>query len=357
MKRIIILLSALTLACASANAQYKPISYESPSPVQIVQIDEVENSTIVYFTYTSEKDNVFASWNDDASYVNIPGTFKKYKAKTLVGIAAGSAGEQSYIAKAGDRFNFAIEFEKFPLDTPFDLVEDIESGTGFNFSSVTIDTSEKSELMPVDDFLAFASVPVTGSFYSDGNQMRYWRDGGLVMTMHFMTTEEYGKLFKIYLEVANNSGRPVDLITDNIKVVAENSVTSKIFDVPLLSYNDFDQKVVNNLGWYSSPASRLSDNMRWQANIQSRRGNSNTALAFGTLSLIASMADMQNARNYQEALDEERQKVTSNYLLSNTLQDGAVYGGFVAVKDRRPDLYHITLKIGKKEYKWTCKYR
>ena len=357
MKRSITLLLALTLGCAGANAQYRSLSYEGPSDVKIVQIDEVENSTVVYFTFTAPKGNLFASWNDETSYVNIAGAYKKYKAKTVVGIARSSDNENSYMDKAGESFNFAIEFEKFPLDSPFDLIEDSESSTGFNFSKVTVNTAQKADLIPADDFLAYASVPVTGTYYTDGQQMRYWRDGGLVMTMHFVTSEEYGKLFKIYLEVANNTGRPVDLITSNIKVSAENTANGKITEVPLLSYNDIDQKVVNNLGWYSSPSSRLSDDLRWRANSKSRDGDDGMALAYGTLSLIASMADAQNAENYQAALDDERANATSNYLRSNTMQDGAVYGGFVAVKDRKPNIYNITFKIGKKEYKSTCRYR
>ena len=357
MKRIITTLLALALGCAAANAQYNSVSFETSEPLKIVQIDELENSVIVFFTYTAQKDGGFCNWNDSDSYVTVAGSYTKYKVLSVAGIPTDSIGGHSYFRKAGDRLNFAVEFEKFPLDGPFEIIETTNSERAFNFSSVTVNKAEKTHPMPVQDFLDFTSIPVTGTYYDDGDQMRYWSEGGITMTMHFVESNEYGKLFKIYLEVVNDSGRPVDLITSNIKVTAEKK--GRTTNATVLSFNDFDQRVVNNLGWSSTsstPASRLSDDMRWRSNRLSREGDQGAAVAFGALSLLATVADGQHVNNIQNELNAERDRAVSNYLLSNTLKDGSVYGGFVAVKDTNPEFYHITLKIAGKEYFWHCQY-
>lgn len=357
MKRVLISILALaTIGAASASAQYKSVSYDTQSPVKIVQIDEGEFSNIVFFTATATKDESYLDYNDETAYVAVQGEYKKYKPKAIAGIGIESDNVQSMIRKAGDQFNFAVEFEKFPLDGTFSIFENEENANAFNFSNVKVDKSVKGSKIPVEDFLDYATAPRTGLYYEEGSSLRYWSEKGLVMTAHFVTSNEYGKLFKIYLEIANDTGRSIDFITDNISVTAELR-SGRTLDVPLLSYNDFDRKVVNNLGWYSSstPQSRLSDSFRWMANDKSRQGDTGAAAAFGAISLLAAVSNSQNEVNFQRALENERESVTSCYLLSNTLKDGVVYGGFVAVKDRNDIVkYNVTVKVGKKEFKWQC---
>ena len=357
MKRIVLLIVALVaLSVVSASAQYRSMTYECSQPLRIVQIDEGENSVIVYFTFTAPRENYYIKYLDDDCYVKQTGGFKKYKPLAIAGIGLDSDHMQSMVRKAGGEMNFAVEFEKFPLDKPFDIIESDEGNYSFNFFGVTVDKSVVCDKMLVEDFLAYAPAPRTGVFYEDGSNMRFWSEDGLVITAHFVTSDEYGKLFKIYMEIANDTGRSIDFITSNISVTAEYK-TGMQKDVKVLSYNDFDTKVVNTLGWYSNstPQSRLSDSFRYMANDRGRNGDTGGAAAFGAISLLAAAANAQNEANFRQALQNERESAVSSYLLSNTLKNGAVYGGFVAVKDNNSvSAYHIKLKIGKKEYLWDC---
>lgn len=348
----IIALSMTTIV----SAQYCSLTFDTKCNSKIVQIDQFEESTLVFFTYKSDEDETYARINDDDLTVKVPGSLKKYKVKTVAGIGLESDNSDSYARKAGDELNYVIEFEKFPIDKPFEIIEGDDDANDFNFRNITVNTELHGEMMPVDDFLAYATMPLTGIYYDEGSHLKYWSENGLVITVHFVTSNEYGNLFKIYLEVVNNTGRTVDLITNKIAVTAENTKNGKITEVPLLSFNDFDTKVVNNLGWYSSPTSRASDELRWMSRRSSNNDDTGAAIAFGALSILASAADAQNYENYTRAVNQEREEAVSNYLKSNTLQPGATYGGFVAVKDRKPDKYHVTVTIAKKEYKWTCDY-
>ena len=359
MKKIILTAAVLLVSAFSAMAQYNSISFVTTTPARLVQIDEGEDSNILYFTYTAKKDMALLCYNAETAFVRIPGTYKKYKCKDIAGIGDCSADVISMVRKQGGELNFAIEFEKFPLDRPFDIMEGEEGENLFNFTSVCVDMEKKGEIMPADDFLAYATAPRTGHFYNDGSSMRYWSENGLVMTMHCATSSDYGRFFKIYLEVANNTGRAVDFITSNITVQAVKGET-RVTEAKVLSYGDFDTKVVNTLGWRSAPstpASTLSDQFRWMAKDQANSGSVGAAALFGVISLAASATvNSQDEANFQKALEGERDRAVSNYLRSNTLQNGVVYGGFVAVKDTRPDQYNVTVKISNKEYSWTFNY-
>lgn len=354
MRKLIIAAAAMLLSIA-ASAQYYNVRYETGCQSEIVQIDQYDESTLVYFTYTSGKDNQYCYLNDETSYVAVPGIYKKFKVKSITGIGITSAKTSTMVRHDGDKLNFVIEFEKFPIDKPFKLIENDKNREAFNFTDVTVDESMTTSLINPDDFLDFAGAPMTGTYYDGGSQMRFWSEDGLMMTAHFVTSDEFGKIFKIYLEIVNNTGRTVDFVTTNIKVSGEYIKSGKTFDAPVLSYNDFDKKVVNNLGWStpSTPASRLSDDLRW---MSKRSDNSTgTTIALSALSLLAAASDQDNVKTYQQAMADERARVTGQYLKSNTLQDGDVYGGFVAVKNNRvPDRYRITVTIGDRDYVWLC---
>lgn len=354
MKKIILTAFA-ALACLSAGAQYTSVSFTKEvsrwADYKIIQIDQVDGHNIIYFERSAKigscKSNVEAS-----TCVKIPGQSKPVKIKSVLNYALDSDNVWAYIGKPGEINYYAMVFDEFPLDQPFDILSKYRGVP--EYADVTVNLDEKSEL--IDPEALFEEYPVVyrGEYYDDGTQMAYCSQNGLTVTAHFAYTNDYGRLFQVYFELANDSGRPVDFRTEDITVTHIHNKTGRKTECKVLSFDDFDAKVVSNLGWYSAGSAASSNAGRFATMSQAsaNRNDTGASIAYGLLSILSSVTAKDGIEQQNRALEEERDRTVKNYLKSNTIPDGGVYGGFIAVKYPSKDDFEIELSIAKSKFHW-----
>ena len=354
MKKTVISIIA-ALACISASAQYTSVSFTRPesqwADMQIIQIDQIDGHNIIYFERTAKKGHCQSNI-EETTCVKLPGQAKPLKIKSVLNYALDSDDVWAYIANPGDVNYFAMVFDEFPLDQPFDILQKYKGDV--EYGNVTVDLNAKSETIDLEEFFADCPVVYRGIYYDDGTQMSYCSQNGITVTAHFLYTNDYGRLFQVYFEIANNSGKPVDFRTDNITVTHIHSKTGRETECKVLSFNDFDSKVVNNLGWRStgSASDSNADRFATMSQASANRNETGASIAYGLLSILSSVAAKDEIEQQNRALEEERDRTVKNYLKSNTIPDGGVYGGFIAVKYPSKDDFSIDLKIAKSNFNW-----
>ena len=61
-------------------------------------------------------------------------------------IADESMIEYSILEKGAAQLNFILEFEQFPLDGPFDIMDDVSDGNSLEFTDIKVDTQSMREV-------------------------------------------------------------------------------------------------------------------------------------------------------------------------------------------------------------------
>lgn len=350
MKKISIVLLALAIS-VSAHAQYSKIDAAPDEGKrtrdEIIQIDQVEGKTVIYFEKTVMEP--CTSWASDYECIRIAGEKKVRKVKTSLNIPLGGSDCKLYFPECCTHY-YALVFDEFPLDQPFDIVD--KKDNSVDFENVTVDTSVTTEKIDAESLFEETPMTVRGDYYDDGSQMTYFSRQGLTVTMHAAYNNDYGKLMKLYFEVANETGHNVDFRTDKISVVNVNKKTNRESHLKLLSFGDFDQKVVNNLGWSSSPdyASRQFSSLSQRSAYKDDVGG---AVAYGLLSIVSSAAVKDEVARHNEALNAERDRAVNSYMKSNTIPNEETYGGFVAFKYTNRDKFIVKLELDGFTYTWT----
>lgn len=356
MKRII--LTTILAACSILNghAQYKDFKYDSNSDFKLVQIDQYDDATMFFFTVTSKEGRDRFTVNDNTK-ITIDGAYKTYKLVGTGNIPFTSENCVAYLPKAGDSLNLILQFDKLPLDKPFSMVENPNEKSGhiFNFSNITINTAAQSEKIDVDDFLSFTDYIKSERYNQNGQQYMLYDINGLSVATHL--GEEFSgftRIGKFDIVVTNDSGRPVVLSSDNIKVTAMKSEKKGYEELPLWDVATYDSFVASNnataVGNYSHDinpiASTISDYRRTRVSSDDLKGQ----ILLGSLEVIARASKQSEVDEYAEALERNRRNLWNNYLQTTSIENGETYGGFVTFKDKQYKKYVVTVTVGGNTY-------
>ena len=142
------------LVGVSAKAQFNKVSVEkSPEDLTIYQVDDRENSTMVYIKIIGQKDNITNIYEN--TYARIKGSYKQYHLLNSINMPINSNAEQHFMIYERDNqvHCFALEFEKLPKGVTFDVIENenpSQNSKPYNFYGITPDTTQIVEYVNLD---------------------------------------------------------------------------------------------------------------------------------------------------------------------------------------------------------------
>ena len=198
MKKTVRLFAAFIFAIITMNAyaQFTNISVDNkPSSMEIVQIDNRENSTLVFIKYTRENEAIAWMNINEKTIAKTKGSNREYHLINSINLPISS--ESEFKSMQFDRPNqehaFVLEFEKLPDVCNFDIYEDINSSTAFNFIGVNADTVPKKEMMNIDDFISPYPVKELGQYAENGQVITYIKYKGIIICTVAQAIKQYGK--------------------------------------------------------------------------------------------------------------------------------------------------------------------
>lgn len=396
-------LSLFMVMAAHISAQFKVTMANSNDPnIRFVSAINTEESTFLYVTKTSTQE----SETFTCGKLNATSGYKKFKMKNCYNIPKYNEAEPAYVVldKPGQTHNFMIEFEKLPMNTTFDIIEEVEGGQPWTFSGVKIDTLSRMEFIDPNDFIGATPAKTFGNYASKGTVYTYYLNNGIVLTAHFAKGKNYGKYYQVYLDIINNTDHSIAFNITNVE--AQGYTIKKevptYFALETLSADEYDKKVRNRQAWNSffnawgqaSAANNAGTTTVNTSTTTSSYGsshtsggysggsvsaaaavgtggaavgvgasayagrsysdtyssnttttNSSTVIHDGAIQYMAQQQAAQNIAAYDEALAYDRANLWENYLKVNTIKSGEAYGGFFNIKYKKADGLVIKIKI------------
>lgn len=236
MKKFIFLLALLVCASNVCLAQYSKIQVAEKNTkyLELENIAETENSTLLYFTITCNQES---------------GNYYFIKHKTTI-VKTQNAGNRKLLQvynipvyneaetvgvrldKVGQKHHFILEFEKIPLDSPFDFIEDPKSESAWTMRGISVDTTVATS--PIDPVAFVNETPqkIYGQYADRGTMCQYFINEGVVLTANFEKNKEYGKYYRMNLNIINHTGHSIAFNMDKVNVHGE--------DTDILYYTDGD---------------------------------------------------------------------------------------------------------------------
>ena len=334
----------------SAFAQYRLASGTLPSGLELIQADTTDSGTVrMYFEWTAEQDNYGFDIDDDA-FVAIPGSFKRYKLVGAGNIPYTSDGSYAVALKAGDSIRFLLDFEAFPLDKPFCFSEESENDSNISCDELTLENGSLP-LLDADEFVRSKPSLLKGEFSEEGTTYSFWNYDGLALVANFVKTTDDTHLFYIYLSIANNSGRSVEIDPASIKVEFENKAGRrtplKVFDAKgyqkrMETENFFNKMLVvaNVIGTIESVGNTLTGGQFF---------NNSPLFDSPVSNYIGLMNSQDNLKKFTKMMNEMQQE----YMTATTVENRGWYGGFLCLNEKKNGLYQITVPLMDRNFTFT----
>ncbi len=350
MKKLTLILIMLT-GIATASAQYNNITYNTQCDVKLVQIDQKDNLTYLFFSYKDKHANsVFVS---SEIKIKSPGSYRPYKLKDYKNITTEKdSGSKVDLSKSGHALNFVLIFDKFPLDKEFSICESDENDAEkLNFTNVSVNTSSTVEFMNINDFIAKTPIVANGeSKQVDGVVTKCVQDGGLSINATNSFVKEYGRYQRFFLDFKNNTGHDVDLKASDVSVSARYA-DGDVEQMDIIKLKEVISKINSeevlseliSIGTLAASAYTIGA-VVGGGNITTDTWYNNTS---------STMFDVNNAAHMFLRSDPEKYKdVLKKYYLTDTsIKNGAIHGCMFNVKDKKKiEQMIIKLKINGKEH-------
>ncbi|WP_445383643.1 hypothetical protein [Robiginitalea sp. IMCC43444] len=371
---------ALYLLPSNLSSQYdslviaKPYFLDDVQPLEIVQIDFREESTLVHFTLTN--------YSALGSYYQLSRDFilsdketnLYYKLLNSYNLPLDNVNEFGYLEDYGEELNFTLEFEKVPENlTLFDLIEDREDDNSIIIRGIKIEKSSKREgFLDLNSFLNSTPLKRINYYYSEGEIVQYQHDPkGLNLAAAIEIDKTYGKYFQVDLSIQNLTGRYITIIPEEIRAYYVDEFGKDFINwTNVLSHEKYMRKVKNRQSWNSIFISFM------EGAAASTAGYSNTTAytkSFGyngarytsgnsistseTYDASAAYLAQQQAKNNVSNLVENQYQVRNTlnegYLKRNTLTNETEYIGFINIPySKKIKVLKVMIPIDGDEYEF-----
>ena len=347
-----LLLTVLSLAAAlMASAQYKVSSVDSAfSPeFELKYVLEADNSTIIYGSFTSSRahriffDRELSVLQNDVRYkvrngVNLP-VFDEANQMTAV------------FREAGEKVNFIVEFEKFPLHDGFDIVENDkprEGGVYLNVYGVHLEPMELERFPDFDKFVDSYPPVLSGKYVENGSTHQYYMKGDVYISCQCTDVDDgflEPKYKRFYIEVNNDSDRGVLFSFDDTYVQGHRTVGGKQQDKYFTKYTpeSFDDYMAQN---DYEEARRAVGGMKdvGSALRTESYNKSNSEWANLGFKVLGNLADEIAERNISQYL-AEHPKSRPSALRSQSLKPGESVCGYLAFKSQKADSFTLHIPM------------
>ena len=288
--------------------------------------------------------------------------------------------------KEGQEHYFALEFEKVPETSSFDIIENESSEYAFNFYGVQIDTLVKKDYVDLDKMVEdFPIQKEIGAYLKNNVIIQYAKAKGIILTMYIQAVKQYGKYFTVNMDLQNFSGKSILFALNKISAegyVVKDGQISKTIPLEILSSYEYDKKVANKQAWsnfwVALGEGMAASNAGYSSSTTTYNGNSHTsayASAYGyagntygyanaygsaytttygkahteSYNGAAAYAAQQNARanveRHAAGQYEIRQQLNEGYVKDNTIQNQVEYSGFFNIKYKKIDHIKIDFVI------------
>ena len=387
MRRIVLLL-VIALSHTVVMAQYANIRIvKEPSCLKILQVDFRESSTLVYIKAVSPSNDYRANIGEK-TFIRVKGSNKQYPLINSINMPIGSEAEEHRMIfdNEGQEHYFALEFEKVPETSSFDIIENESSEYAFNFYGVQIDTLVKKDYVDLDKMVEdYPIQKEIGAYLKNNVIIQYAKAKGIILTMYIQAVKQYGKYFTVNMDLQNFSGKSILFALNKISAegyVVKDGQISKTIPLEILSSYEYDKKVANKQAWsnfwVALGEGMAASNAGYSSSTTTYNGNSHTsayASAYGyagntygyanaygsaytttygkahteSYNGAAAYAAQQNARanveRHAAGQYEIRQQLNEGYVKNNTIQNQVEYSGFFNIKYKKIDHIKIDFVI------------
>ena len=360
--------------------------------MEIVQIDNRENSTLVFIKYTRENEAIAWMNINEKTIAKTKGSNREYHLINSINlpISSESGFKSMQFDPPNQEHAFVLEFEKLPDVCNFDIYEDINSSTAFNFIGVNADTVPKKEMMNIDDFISPYPVKELGQYAENGQVITYIKYKGIIISTVAQAIKQYGKYICINMNIKNLSGKSILFNPTTIQAKGYRRKTNEFFDMQVLSAREYDKTVARKQSWNNfwvalgqsmaaSSAGYSSSNTTYSgasftsgsAHASGYVGNTyGYANAYGTAytttygrshtttynGAAAYAAQQQAAANYSSYANGQysiREQLNEGYVKMNTIRNEVEYCGYFNIKYKKLDNLVMTMFIDGDKFEFT----
>ena len=360
--------------------------------MNVVQIDNRENSTLVFIEYTRENEGITWMNIHEKTFARVHGSNREYHLINSINLPINTESENKYMLfdKIGQKHAFVLEFEKIPDVSGFNIIENESEENAFNFYGIRTDTTNVSSYRNLDDFVSPYPVKEMGRYADNGNIITYIKYKGIIITTLPQAVKQYGKYYTINLNIQNLSGRSI--LFDPSKIYAKGWTQKKneMFDMEVLSASEYDKKVANKQAWnnfwvalgegmaasqagqssstttysgssYTSGSAHASGyvgNTYGYANAYGSAyatayGQSHTTSYNGASAYAAQQQANANYNAYANSQYEIREKLSDGYIKLNTIRNEVEFSGYFNIKYKKLDHLIVTMIVDGETFEFT----
>lgn len=363
MKKSFVITIIMCLASIAASAQWKVESVVSGEPnTKLLQVLETDKSVLVYATFERECEEVAETNLDRNIHVKVNGL--KYKILNSVNLPIQDDSENLHavLEKGKNEINFVMEFEKFPVEGGFDIIEGTEEGAcHYNFHGVTVCRIDSTQLIDTDRFLDSGTPVLSGKNVRGGTDYLYLIRNGVCITCNAVVMK--GDWFSsddllFYVDIVNNSDHGILFDFDKVRVRGlkkkkekwEEKMWTKFTPESYDSYlarQDYDEaryktsSVLDEIG-------RQIDRDKIHTNV-----NSWERIGLDALGAINQHAIDNRIEEYMKAHPKDRPKA----LRSESIKPGDSIHGYIASQKKKADKSKLTIPIDNYDFSFEFRFK
>jgi hypothetical protein len=394
----------ILLITTKVVAQYRNLTFQDTknSSFRIIQIDFMENSTLIHFQYSNNEPFKFLCL-DENIYVQDRRTLRKYNLINSINLPTCS--KKHLFDGPNQLLNFTLEFEYFPPTIgDFDILENNEKG--INFYGVRIDTLVKSkEFLDIQSIIDKTPINEYSYYFEDGNLIQCYNHQGLYISVAMYYDKGYGRYYQANVLLQNMTGKDITIYPDSVyaKFYIATKEKKQIHIITLtdlnefnelnelnahtLSYKEFYKKVKHKQAWsafavgfagsmaaasaghshsstYSTTNTYSNSNFSANGYVGNTYGNINgnintrstsndysTTYSYDAAAANAARQraneNMSNLKNHQY---EIKQSINEGYIKVNTIKNETQYSGFFNIDFKHVDNLKLIIPIDKTNY-------
>lgn len=355
MKKLIITSLAAFMFCIGAGAQYRLSAGSLPDGMQLVQLDQLQDTVRIYFTWTAPEDNYGFDVDDDI-FVKSGNSFRKYRLLAAGNIPKTSDSAYAIAEKAGDTINFILDFEAFPLDGPFSIKEDAENDSKINIEDITV-VSDGNPLMDTDEFILSNPSCFKGQFAENGVTYSFWNYKGMGLIATFANSNDDTHLFYIHMAFVNDSGNAFEFDPASVTVEHESKNgrrnVLKVFNATEYENRMKTEKffqtaykvasvvsIVESVGNAVTGGQLFSTNSLFQSPVLGY-----IDIIGGIAGVANGVAGVVNSDANMERLNNVFGQMKDKYLVPSTIESGGAYGGYLSLNEKKKGHYLISVPV------------
>ncbi|MDO5447121.1 MAG: hypothetical protein Q4F34_05025 [Prevotellaceae bacterium] len=338
MKKTFLLL-IMTMSILCIRAQYNDILYLTNSKVKLLQIDQEDDATLLYFTFTSDKETSFIYISDN---VRLKADGMDYSLKTAGNIPISHDGKDKSVAgRVGMKVNFILAFEKAPIDKPFDVIENELSTTAFNFHQIKVNTNLRTRRYDMNVFLEDTPLKPRFKCTVDGCDFKVTKSKGLTQAVCFTNDATNAEEAVILFDFLNQSGKPVHFRMGDIRLtgIKKNKEVQIATDIAPTNLNAH-RRLWNE---YQKELSRPTAESKYVRN------------RWSLMDVLDKYTVRPNDTLYINYLSKVKPELEQTPLSDKTIADGECYGGYIKFNQKKISKYTLEYTIEGEKYRYNIK--